>query len=102
MNKEELAVALAETLRVDTANASRLASRFIFLGKKYRKDLIRQVNGAPRAAQLSNTEAEIKNLCARLALRYKIVEDVGAPILRLYLGTAGCAFSCGCTVEDGL
>ena len=102
MNKQELTTALAETLRVDNANASRLAGRFILLGKKYRKNLLRQVNGAPMAAQLSKTEAEIKNLCDRLALRYKIVEDVRGPILRLYLGDFGYAFTGGCLVEDGL
>lgn len=102
MNKEELTVALSETLRVDLQNASRLSNRFILLGKRYRRYLVRQVNGSRMAAQLSHTEEEIKDLCTRLALRYKIVEDVKTPILRLYLNNPGNPFVSGIVVEDGL
>lgn len=102
MNKTELAKSLADTLKIEQPAAERLAGKFILLGTKYRKNILRHMDGEHTQRQLDKTAADIKDLCDRLALRYKIVEDPRGPILRLYLGDDGDSMFGGCLVEDGL
>lgn len=102
MNKQELTGALAETLRTNSGNAERLASQFILLGTKYRKNLIRKLNGEQVDRNLEKTEAAIKNLCDRLALSYRLVDDVRGPSLRLFLDNGYDSLAGGYAVEDNI
>lgn len=51
---------------------------------------------------LEKTEAAIKNLCDRLALSYRLVDDVRGPSLRLFLDNGYDSLAGGYAVEDKL
>lgn len=84
-----LVFALQATLKVDHGNASRLARQFEMLATKYRKNVLRAMDGAHVESNIEKTGQQIADLCDRLSIDFTLMDDPREPSLRLMLDPAG-------------